>query len=90
MHAFNGETLKLKINPFDKGNPMSLKDAAKVATVVAFVIWILSFLANTQWVIILEDPAAWAFEALKTYAVSWAGTFIGLAGLEKIVERGSK
>lgn len=79
--------MKLNINPFNDGNPMSLKDAAIVSTVVALMIWILTFLADAQWVVIVADPGAWAFEAVKTYAVSWAGTFIGLAGLEQLVKR---
>jgi len=82
--------MRLNINPFNTGNPMSLRDAAVVATIVAFVIWILSFFANAQWVIIISDPAAWVFEAVKQYAVSWAGTFIGLAGLEELVKRGGE
>lgn len=66
---------------------MSLKDAAVVSTVVALMIWILTFLADAQWVVIVADPGAWVFEAAKTYAVSWAGTFIGLAGLDQLVKR---
>lgn len=82
--------MKLNINPFSNSNPMGLKDAAVVSTVVALMIWILSFFANAQYLVIVADPAEWAFEAVKTYAVSWAGTFIGLAGLEKLVTWRSK
>lgn len=79
--------MKLNINPFNTNNPMSLKDAAVVATVVAFCIWILNFFAGAEWIIIVADPEAWIFEAVKTYLVSWAGTFISLAGLEQLVKR---
>lgn len=77
----------MRINPFNTGNPMTMKDAAIVATIVAFVIWILQFFANAQYAVIVEDPGAWCFEALKNYAVSWAGTFVTLAGLEELLKR---
>ena len=80
--------MKLNINPFNQSNPMTLKDAAVVATIAAFTIWILQFFANAQWIIIVADPAAWTFEAVKNYLVAWAGIFISLAGLEQIVHRG--
>lgn len=79
--------MKLKINPFNSGNPMTLKDAATLATITAAVIWILQFFANAQYVIIVADPAAWAFEAVKNYAVAWAGVFVTLAGLEQLIKR---
>lgn len=66
---------------------MSFKDAAAVATITAFVIWILNFLAAASIGQIRADPEAFLFEAVKTYAVSWAGVFITLAGLEQLVKR---
>ena len=80
--------MDININPFSRGNPMSLKDAAVVSTVVAFAVWVLGFFANAQWIIITADPEAWIFEALKNYIVNWAGTFVTLAGLEQLVKRG--
>jgi len=80
----------LKINPFDVGNPMSLKDAAVISTVVAFVTWILTFIANTSLGQIRADPAEFAFNALKEYAIAWAGTFISLTGLEEYVKKTKK
>lgn len=65
-----------------------MKDAAIVATIVAFVIWILQFFANAQYTVIVEDPGAWCFDAIKSYAVNWAGTFVSLAGLEQLLKRG--
>lgn len=79
--------MDLRINPFDKGNPMTLKDAAVVASVLALVIWILEFLASATWTVIVADPAAFLFECFKTYLVSWAGSFLGLAGLEQYMKR---
>lgn len=82
--------LKLNINPFNEGNPMTLKDAAVVATVVAFIIWVLGFFANAQYLIIVEAPKQWIFNAFKDYLVNWAGTFVTLAGLEQLVKREKK
>jgi len=79
--------VKLRVNPFSAGNPMNLKDAAIVSTVVANVTWILTFVANASIGQVRADVAAFAFEAVKTYAVTWAGTFISLAGLEQYVKR---
>lgn len=78
----------VNINPFNTGNPMDWKDAAITATIVAFVIWIMSFFANAEYILIAEAPSEWAFEAFKSYIVQWAGSFIGLAGLEEVVKRG--
>ena len=79
--------MKLNINPFDAGNPMSAKDAAVVAAIAAFVVWILTFLAEASYGVIAADPEAFLFEAVKTYAVAWAGNFIALTGLEAIVKK---
>ena len=82
--------MKLSINPFNSDNPMNLKDAAVVSTIVAFVTWILTFLAGASLGQVRADAAEFAFEAIKTYAVTWAGTFISLAGLEQYVKRTSE
>ena len=82
--------MKLQINPFNARNPMTLKDAAAVATVVAFVTWILNFLASASIGQIRADVAEFVFEAIKCYAVSWAGAFISLAGLEQLIKRREK
>jgi len=66
---------------------MTFKDAAVVSTVVAFVTWILTFLASASMGQVRADPVAFVFDAVKTYAVTWAGTFISLAGLEQYVKR---
>lgn len=79
--------MDLRINPFNRNNPMSLKDAAVVSTIAAAAIWILNFLASATYAQIAADPATWIFEAVKTYAVAWAGNFITLAGLEQLVKR---
>jgi len=77
----------LKINPFNQGNPMTLKDAAVVATLTALVIWILTFFANATIGAIRADPVAFCFDAIRTYAISWAGTFMTLAGLEQYMKQ---
>jgi len=66
---------------------MSLKDAAIISSIVAFVVWILQFFANAQYIVIVNDPGAWCFEAVKNYAVNWAGTFLSLSGLEQLLKR---
>ena len=82
--------MKLKINPFNTENPMTLKDAATVATVVAFVTWILTFLASATIGEVRADVVEFVFEAIKCYLISWAGTFMTLAGLEQLVKRSKK
>jgi len=79
--------MKLNINPFSEGNPMTLRDAAVVSTIVAFVTWILTFLANASVGQLRADPTEFVFDALKEYAIAWAGSFISLAGLEQVVKR---
>ena len=79
--------MKLNINPFDAGNPMSWRDAAMVSAVLALAIWILTFLANATAGQIRADPLEFVFEAIKTYLIAWAGNFIGLTGLEALVKK---
>lgn len=69
---------------------MTMKDAAIVATIVAFIIWCLQFFANSQFDLIMVNPGAWCFEAIKNYLVNWAGTFAALAGLEQYIKRQEK
>jgi hypothetical protein len=79
--------MKLQINPFNSGNPMNIKDAATVATIIAFVTWALNFLANSSIGEVRADALGFIFEAVKCYIVSWAGAFISLAGLEQLVKK---
>jgi len=79
--------MDLNINPFEQGNPMTFKDAAIVATIAAFVIWVLNFLANATAGQIRADPAAFCFEAVKTYLIAWAGNFMTLSGLAQLIKR---
>jgi hypothetical protein len=80
--------LKVNFNPFSKENPMSLKDAAIVATIAAVVIWILNYFSQLTMDTIRTDPSAFVLDAVKTYLVAWAGNFMTLAGLEQLVHRG--
>lgn len=79
--------VKLKINPFDAGNPMSWRDAATVAALGALAIWILTFLVNATIGQLRADPAEFAFEAVRAYLIAWAGNFISLTGLELLVKK---
>jgi hypothetical protein len=80
--------LKVNFNPFSKANPMTLKDAAIVATIAAVVIWILNYFSQISMDMIRTDPAAFLLDAVKTFLVAWAGNFMTLAGLEQLVHRG--
>ena len=80
-------TLKLNINPFDAENPMSWRDAATISLIAAFAVWILTFLVNATMGQIRADPEEFVFEAVKAYAIAWAGNFITLAGLSQLVEK---
>ena len=82
--------MKLKINPFNTENPMTMKDAAAVATIMAFVTWILNFLASATIGEVRADVAAFVFEAIQCYAISWVGSFVTLAGLEQLIKRSEK
>jgi len=82
--------VELNINPFNRGNPMTLKDAVVVSTIAAFAVWILSFFANASYLVLAADPGAWVFDAVKSYAVSWAGIFISLSGLEQLVKKSAE
>ena len=77
----------LSINPFSQSNPMTWRDAATVAFITAFATWILTFLAEVTYGTIRADVAEFIFNAIKTYAIAWAGSFITLAGLEQYVKR---
>ena len=79
--------MKLKINPFDRGNPMSWRDAAAVAAIGALAIWILTFLVNATIGQIRADPEEFIFEAVKAYALAWAGNFIALTGLDQLYKK---
>jgi hypothetical protein len=78
--------VKLKINPFDSANPMSFRDAAIVSTVSSFAVWALTFLANASLGQIRLDPAAFAFDCVKTYLAAWAGQFLSLTGLAQLTK----
>lgn len=79
--------MKLKINPFDRGNPMSWRDAATVAAIGALGIWILTFIVNATIGQIRADPAEFVFEAVKAYALAWAGNFFTLTGLDQLYKK---
>jgi len=77
--------MKLNINPFNQGNPMTFKDAAVVSTLSSVAITILNVVANATFQTVTGSPGEFTFNCVKTFLVSWAGNFITLAGLEKLV-----
>ncbi|MBA7652696.1 hypothetical protein ES703_60535 [subsurface metagenome] len=82
--------MKLNINPFNDGNPMNMRDAATVATIIALVTWILNFFAAATIGEVRADVVGFVFEAIQSYVVAWAGAFISLAALEQIIKRTKK
>ena len=79
--------MKWKINPFDRSNPMSLKEAAAVSLITATATYFLTFLVNLQAVDIMADVGTFAFNSFKTWMASFWGTLITLAGLEQWMKR---
>lgn len=65
---------------------MTWKDAATIATITAFTVWVLNFLSTAPYELIAADPQRFFFEAIRTYLVAWAGNFITLTGLEQYVK----
>ena len=79
--------MKLNINPLSSDNPMSFKDAAVVALVVALVFTAAGFLEPWTYEAVAADPGAFLFELVKDIVKTFAATFITLAGLTEIVKR---
>jgi len=79
--------MQLRINPFNRGNPMSLKDAAIVSGLAALATYFLSFLVNIGYAQVKADLAAFAFESIKCLGSSFFGTLMALLGLEQLIRR---
>jgi small neutral amino acid transporter SnatA (MarC family) len=75
-----------KINPFNTSNPMSFRDAATIATIVAVVVWIMTFLASASIDQLRGDIVKWVFDAVKSLLIAWASTFMTLAGLDQYMQ----
>jgi len=82
--------MKLNIDPFNRGNPMTLKDAAVVSTLAATAIMILNVIASATVGQVRADPLAFCFELAKAWLVAWAGNFVTLSGLEIYISRTRK
>jgi len=78
--------MDLKINPFNKGNPMTLMDAAKVSAISATAIYFLTFFINITAGQISADPVTFLVDSVKTWMASFWGNFIALAGLEQLIK----
>jgi len=79
--------MKLSINPFNAGNPMTLKDAAIVSAIGATAIYFLTFFINITAGQIVSDPATFCVDSLKTWMASFWGNFGTLAGLNWLIRR---
>ena len=78
--------MRLNINPFNRNNPMTWKDAAAVAAIAATATYVLAFLVNVTLGEILIDPAAFAFDSAKIWLQAFFGNFITLAGIEALMK----
>ena len=82
--------LKWNINPFDRANPISLKEAAALSAMTATATYFLTFLVNLSAAEVMLDLGAFFFESFKTWMAAFWGTLITLAGLEQWIKRGEK
>lgn len=78
--------MKLSINPFNRGNPMTLKDAAIVSSLGALATMILTVFANATYALVVAAPGEFVFNLIKSFLTAWAGMFVVLTGLEKYVQ----
>jgi len=82
--------MDLKINPFNKSNPMSLKDAGLVSAIGATTTYVLTFLANATLGQIRADVAAFVFDSVKVWLATFFGNLITLTGIKALVEKVSQ
>ena len=82
--------MKLRINPFNRGNPLGLKDAAVISIVMAVANYFIGFLAGYSYAAVRADVGSFVFESVKTLGGSFFASLITLAGLEKLVQRGDQ
>ena len=80
----------MRINPFNRGNPMSLKDAMIISTMTATATYFLAFLVNVSFGQVVAEPWTFAFESFKIWMQAFWGNFIVLFGLEQYLKRRAK
>lgn len=78
----SGETLKLNINPFSSGNPMTLKDAVILSVLTATATYFLTFFVNVAYGQVIADPGLFVFDSVKIWMQAFWGNFIILFGIE--------
>lgn len=78
--------MRININPFNRGNPMTLRDAAIVSSLGAIATMLLTVFANATYAIVIASPGEFVFNLVKSFLTAWAGMFVVLAGLEKYVQ----
>lgn len=79
--------MKININPFNHGNPMTLRDATIVSSLGAAATMLLTVFSNATYTLVAASPGEFAFNCVKSFLTSWAGMFIVLSGLEKYVQK---
>lgn len=77
----------MNINPFNRANPLSWKDAAIISAISATATYVLTFLVNASYGQVIADPGSFAFDSLKLWLAGYFGNFITLAGLETLIKR---
>ncbi len=77
----------MNINPFNKGNPMTLKDAATVSAIIAAATFFLQFLVGWTYGQICTDVGEFVFQSLRWFGTSFFGSFMALTGLEVYMHR---
>jgi len=80
----------ININPFNKLNPMSIKDAAAIATVGAFITMALTNIANVTLGQVRADVIQVVFDMAKTYIITWASIFGTETGIATLVKKGEE
>lgn len=79
--------VKLRINPFNTGNPLGLRDALIIAVISASATYTISFLANVTYGQVVTAPGEFLFDSIKTWAAAFFGSLITLGGLDQYIKR---
>ena len=77
----------MRLNPFNKSNPMSWQDAAKVSAIIMLTNFFTVYLVDHGIAALQENPLAWAFNAFVFLGRVFLTTFVSLTGLAYIVSK---
>lgn len=71
----------MRLNPFNKSNPMSWKDAAKVSAVLTATTFFTTYVGLPDVPAIQADPVTWTIGAGFFIAKVFLTNFVALTGL---------